>query len=509
MNTKHLIFGINSTLLYLVIILMIGTIARFYNLSGLPLGLNQDEAVNGYDAYSLLHSLRDHHGNFLPPMLQSFNDWASPALTYLTVPFVAAMGLSTYTIRFVTAFFGVISIILMFNLVRLIFKNASLGLFAALILAISPFGIHLSRWAIPPSIVPFFLLLFLNFIVYFINTESKYQKIVFGILSAFSAGALTYSYPTMKLYAPLLFLAAVIIYFKQFKYLVPSYLLFLVLVAPIYFQTLTRPEVNSRYASQSLGAVGEHIIPGSVIRFGEYFLPDFMFGFGDSNTMQQVEHFGQLPLSLVLPFYIGLIIMLYLIVNPNSDIRFSDKKLLIYLLIALGLAPIAGSLTKDHFMLLRVIQLPVLAIIISAFSYLIVREWQILHQKIIIVALIASSILSFLTFNVYYFNSYGITHQVQFHNGLESVFGYLKSNETKFDQVYFDGVTIPYIYYLFFNKIDPNSLPGKDFSSNYDKYYFYPKSGDGEVLLNIIGSDQTNLYQIKEIGPRIWKVAGM
>jgi len=465
MNTKHLIFGINSTLLYLVIILMIGTIARFYNLSGLPLGLNQDEAVNGYDAYSLLHSLRDHHGNFLPPMLQSFNDWASPALTYLTVPFVAAMGLSTYTIRFVTAFFGVISIILMFNLVRLIFKNASLGLFAALILAISPFGIHSSRWAIPPSIVPFFLLLFLNFIVYFINTESKYQKIVFGILSAFSAGALTYSYPTMKLYAPLLFLAAVIIYFKQFKYLVPSYLLFLVLVAPIYFQTLTRPEVNSRYASQSLGAVGEHIIPGSVIRYGEHFLPDFMFGFGDSNTMQQVEHFGQLPLSLVL--------------------------------------------TKDHFMLLRVIQLPVLAIIISAFSYLIVREWQILHQKIIIVALIVSSILSFLTFNVYYFNSYGITHQVQFHNGLESVFGYLKSNETKFDQVYFDGVTIPYIYYLFFNKIDPNTLPGKDFSSNYDKYYFYPKSGDGEVLLNIIGSDQTNLYQIKEIGPRIWKVAGM
>ena len=53
----------------------------------MPAGFNQDEACNGYDAYSLLRTGRDQHGNLLPVAIQAFNDYRMPLFDYsLIVP---------------------------------------------------------------------------------------------------------------------------------------------------------------------------------------------------------------------------------------------------------------------------------------------------------------------------------------------------------------------------------------------------------------------------------------
>src|SRR6476620_11604080 len=65
--------------------LLVAAALRFSNLGGVPPGLNQDEAVSGYDAYSLLLTGRDHQGHPLSLAgVESFGDWASPLLTFLT-----------------------------------------------------------------------------------------------------------------------------------------------------------------------------------------------------------------------------------------------------------------------------------------------------------------------------------------------------------------------------------------------------------------------------------------
>jgi len=80
--------------------ILAGALLRFTNLGEIPSGLNQDEAVNGYDAYSLFLTGRDHHGHPFPfAGLESFGDWASPLLTFLTVPAVGLFGLRVEVVR--------------------------------------------------------------------------------------------------------------------------------------------------------------------------------------------------------------------------------------------------------------------------------------------------------------------------------------------------------------------------------------------------------------------------
>jgi 4-amino-4-deoxy-L-arabinose transferase-like glycosyltransferase len=165
---------------------------RTVHLSTNPVALNQDEAVNGYDAFVLGKTLMDHHGNFLPPMLESFEDWASPLLTYVTVPFVLLFGLSLKTIRIVVVLMGVGSIGLFYIFLRQIKMREKTALLGAFLLAIMPWHIIYSRWAIPPSSVCFALFLFL---VTFLWVYKKKYLLLY-ILPGLAAIALTYSYPT-------------------------------------------------------------------------------------------------------------------------------------------------------------------------------------------------------------------------------------------------------------------------------------------------------------------------
>ncbi|MFN5892344.1 MAG: phospholipid carrier-dependent glycosyltransferase, partial [Dolichospermum sp.] len=147
---------------YLVLIIAIALLLRVYDLANNPIALNQDEAINGYDAYSLITTMGDHHGNFMPIMLESFGDWVSPVITYITIPFVQLLGLSEFSIRLPVALLGVGTVVLIYLFSLQVFNDKKLALIAAFFLAIMPWHITLSRWAIPPSIVPFFLLLFMT-----------------------------------------------------------------------------------------------------------------------------------------------------------------------------------------------------------------------------------------------------------------------------------------------------------------------------------------------------------
>src|SRR5205085_920248 len=81
--------GRHVDVLLVLAALLVGAALRFADPRGVPPALNQDEAVIGYDAYSLLHTGRDHLGHPFPfAGLESFGDWVSPLLTFLTVPAV-------------------------------------------------------------------------------------------------------------------------------------------------------------------------------------------------------------------------------------------------------------------------------------------------------------------------------------------------------------------------------------------------------------------------------------
>jgi Dolichyl-phosphate-mannose-protein mannosyltransferase len=490
----------------LLITIAIATFLRLYNLEIAPPALNQDEAVNGVDAYTLGINLRDHHGNFLPPMLESFNDWASPTLTYLTVPFVKIFGLSVWSIRFANALFGIFCIPLIYGIVKRLTAKENIALIAGLIGAVTPFLVSLSHWAIPPSIVPFCLLAFIFTLINLIDSDSKSKIIINSTLFTVSGIALTYSYPTMKVFVPLALLSLVGVYLwpvlqKKFlnqkkavilsvakdplrwvpvlKKLILPVIGICLFISPIYYLTITQPDIyNARYKQVSMTAGGEGFVAGFTSRYWEYLTPFFITGYSDSNSMHHVPQFGPINELLTPLVYLGVLVAFW----KSHEQENPDRQIYLYLIILFFLAPIPPSLTIDHTILTRGIQVLVLSLLFIPIAI----NWFVnkinLDQKTWKAATILFGIVSLITtlhFSFFYFTKYSESQKGNFQYGIEQMFGYLKANEDKFDKVEIVDINQPYIYKLFFQPIEPGFYDSKIMTSKIGKYYFGGVNKDG------------------------------
>ena len=67
-----------------LLIIILSIFLRFYKIGSYP-ALNADEAALGYNAYSLLKTGMDEHGNRFPIHFQSFNDFKPGFYFYLVL----------------------------------------------------------------------------------------------------------------------------------------------------------------------------------------------------------------------------------------------------------------------------------------------------------------------------------------------------------------------------------------------------------------------------------------
>ena len=105
-------------LFLLSLIPLLGLFVRFYRLGEIPAGLYLDEAAQGYNAYSILRTGRDEFGKFLPIVFRSFADFKTPIYIYLIVPLIPIFGLTSFTVRFPSFFFSVLTLPLIFLIIR-------------------------------------------------------------------------------------------------------------------------------------------------------------------------------------------------------------------------------------------------------------------------------------------------------------------------------------------------------------------------------------------------------
>ena len=101
---SNLVKVLSATMIALALVVGVGV--RVVWLDKMPPALHQDEACDGYDAYSILTTGRDHHGNFMPIVMQGFNDYRMPLLQYSLVPLVGVFGLKTKIVRLGAALWG-------------------------------------------------------------------------------------------------------------------------------------------------------------------------------------------------------------------------------------------------------------------------------------------------------------------------------------------------------------------------------------------------------------------
>lgn len=143
-----------ATLALLFFVLVAALALRFYNL-GEAHSLHQDEAVNGVDAYSILLTGSDHWGNFLPVLFREFGMYNNQLQVYLTVPFVALLGLNEFSTRAPWALLGALLVLPAFAVGRELGGDKT-GLLAAAFVAVSPWMLFTSRMALASNLAHVF-----------------------------------------------------------------------------------------------------------------------------------------------------------------------------------------------------------------------------------------------------------------------------------------------------------------------------------------------------------------
>lgn len=454
----------------LLAILLLATVLRLCSLGSIPPHLTPDEAALGYNAYSILKTGRDEHGQLLPIIFKSFGDYKPGLYVYLTAPFVAIFGLSEFAVRLPSALAGIVAVLFIYLIIKKLFTNhRSLATIAAFLLAISPWHIHFSRgaWEINIS-----LTLTLAG-VYFFLKSLKEQKYL--ILSALLF-ALTYiSYQGAKLATTIPIFILALIYWKRIlkidrKIIISSIIIGLFICLPIFssflqgrtgrlgvFSVFSYPRPSNYLqtfldqGNEEIGGLTYYLFHSETVNFARvtlghwfnHFSGRFLFFEGDwQNPRHSAPNHGMLLLAdLVL-----------LIVGFASMIKVGVKKETLFIWLWLVLAPLPAVLSRDQVHAVRAFNMVIPITMMTSFgAYYLLKNTHFL--KILI------SIFYIASF-IYFLDAYFI--HLPKHDSKYWFYGYKQAVEkitpiqNNYDEIIFQqSYAQPYIYFLFHQKYDP------------------------------------------------------
>ena len=172
------------------LILALGLAARLWRFGALPAGLNQDEAFAGYEAWSLLRTGMDSAGYAWPVYLTAWGSGMNALESYLMLPFLALFGRKVWVIRLPQLIVGCLSLPALYGLVRRS-ADRETALWAMLLLAVCPWHVLLSRWALESNLAPGMLL----FGTYFFLRGLEERRLL--PLSGLFYGLSLYAYATL------------------------------------------------------------------------------------------------------------------------------------------------------------------------------------------------------------------------------------------------------------------------------------------------------------------------
>jgi 4-amino-4-deoxy-L-arabinose transferase-like glycosyltransferase len=292
----------------LLLILFLGFFLRTYQLGQNPFGLFCDEASIGYDAYSLSKTGTDEWGAKWPLFFKAFGEYKSPIMTYSTIPFVAILGLSDFSVRLVSALFGVAGIFAIYFLATTLF-NKNIGLISALFLTISPWHIHFSRVSLE-GLMPYVCFTVLGISYWFIYLKKHQFKLAF--LSTLFFVLAIYSYFPARIFVPLLGFVIIVFSIKtllknktHFLYLI---FITLILISPLFYHMFFGPGLARWEAVK-----GNNNLITIIQKYTDYFSFDYLFSKGDIDfrgqfiTRHSLRGIGQLYLFQLPLIFFGLI----------------------------------------------------------------------------------------------------------------------------------------------------------------------------------------------------------
>lgn len=241
--------------LLLGLILMIGSVVRLLWLDKIPFGLHQDEAFSAYNAYALMQQGIDSRGYAFPVYYVVWGSGMSVLYSYLTMPFIAVLGLHVLAIRLPQALLGCLTLFIVYLLVEEI-TNERLALFTAFLVMISPIHIMLSRFGLDAYLAPAILVIGMYFLV-----RARNGHWLCFVLSMFFMGMTLYCYVLTWPFMPFFLAMAFLCLRKNYKgengtysrkYWIGLVLLFLLALPLLLFMLINwgiLPEIKTSFFS--------------------------------------------------------------------------------------------------------------------------------------------------------------------------------------------------------------------------------------------------------------------
>ncbi len=476
-------------------ILFIAAFARLFHLGGYLPGCSSDEASIAYDAYSILLTGKDHYGATFPIYAQGFNTWAANLHCYTVVPSVALFGLNEFAARLPAAFLGILLVALTYLVVKRRL-NPSAALWAAMLLAIAPWHVHLSRNCTEISLEPFFLMLSLY--LFFVGIE---QNSLFLPLSAASFALAFYTYFPSRIFVPLTAIGALLIYRKDLsrhkRALCAAIAIASVILLPTIIFMIRDPQhFFLRYHQIELAGKGKSTTDVLLLFFKNYLThlsPRFLFLKGDANLRNAPRGFGQLYLFELPLVVTGIIVCIRSWKNP--DARFLIFWLLTY--------PIPASLTTEGIPhATRTVTAIPLFQILSAIGIQClqarVRRLEGKKHRLGCVGLclfLALAIANACVFFHHYFSSWRIYSARWLDYGWREAMEYAVSHEGQYDRIIITVLSIgpPTMFPPFYLRYDPGEYQRSKLEKS--KYQFVtPEAMDG-IFYTLKGK---TLYILRE-----------
>lgn len=499
----------NKNWFFLLFVLLIAFFLRFYQLGSIPAGFLNDEANTGYDAYSLLLTGKDQWGTFFPiNNFIGFGDFQPPINRYTTVISIFLFGLNEFSVRFISALSGFLSVIVLYFLTKKLF-NKWIGLLSALFLSIMPWAIGLNRIGHEANIAIFLLLCSLFFGILPKLNRYLYYSVFFLALSM-------YTYSAYILYAPIVLLVIFFLNYKNkkgLKFLVKPLILFLIIISPIIFQknaaSVRFSQVGITHNINSIGLVNVlndkrwqcqkefspficKIIDNKPVLFANTFIKNYLSHFSTnflytSGTETQISILPRRGLDNFFNF-------IFLILGIIYIIKFNKNKRINYFLIFLFLfSPVPDSFTSDGNFIRSSMMIPFLALFNGIGFFYLIELFRI-NKKInfyllifVLFCFFCSTFSFFITYTTYFKNNYSIFSQYGYKELMQKTH-VLKNNYQKIYISRHLNDAKQYIYYLFYNKYDPEKYQSK-------KDVSYSYEGNGWVSIDSL----ENIYFVSQI----------
>jgi len=483
--------------LFIIIILLAGFL-RIWNLNRAPYGFNADEAAFGYNAYSLIETGKDEHGQPWPINFKSFADYKPGVYVYLTMPFVKVLGLNVWAVRLPAALLGTLAVLILMFLVKDLFGEKKvinpLSLLAGFFLAVSPWHIHFARGAWEAGTATVFLLIGVWLFLKAVKDRFVYllPSLLFFIVSI-------YAYHSTRLITPLLVIGLVIIYWKKIfqksnqRWILISAVVGFLALVPFVIDFLG-PAGLSRFAGVGIFSDtgpfwwtnelrGQHLNPWAwpvrllhnrIVAYGlvffrnwmSHFNGNFLFILGDAIERSRVPETGQMYYFDILFVAIGFYFLLLK--------RPANWKLIVFWLL---LAPVAAAMTYQSPSALRANNMVIPMVIISAYGAFNIFEGLKKRIKLLRVVFYLL-LLVFIPWNIgrylhEYYVHYPQTYPFAWEYGFEPIVDYVKGIEGEYDNIYMtERMDQPYILFLFYLKYPPQVFQKEVVLTPRDKFNY-------------------------------------